>query len=97
MSINATISKMGSRKTEDYIKDIFEWYGDEVPVRKNTGCGKMGHTWWELDGEHVTLTYKNKRYMLYDKVRHIKVCELARAWEHAREFKLSNQSLEARD
>lgn len=92
--INKQIQKMQSatKHTDDIIRDIFAMYNElTLPTKEITGCGKQGNAWWIMKGMRIALTYKNKRYTLFDTLQNKKVHELINIWNYA--STLANQSL----
>lgn len=92
---NNTIIRMlngGTKKSTDWVKDIFTFYGEDLPQRQVTGVGPSGHEWWQCSGQNIILTYKNKRYTLVDIVNNTKVHELGRAWKYAYDYFMRQKS-----
>lgn len=83
--VNERIRAMhrAGRNTDDWIRDIFGAFGEEVPEKAVIGRGAGGHEWWERRGEHICVQYKNKRYTLVHHATGMVVHELGPAWEFA--------------
>ena len=95
---NNTIIKLmdgGTKKSHDWIRDIFSFFGETTPEKQVTGVGASGHEWWQCAGKNIKLIYKNKRYTLIDNMNATKVHELGNAWHYAyNQFMRTNQSQE---
>jgi hypothetical protein len=59
---------------------VFEGiFGGRVPDKKSTG-----DKWWQMEDDNYVLTYKNKRYKLYDKTERLTVRNLLPAWDYVK-------------
>lgn len=70
----------GNWNTEVVFKKIFETIGENVPEKVLVA----GTKWWSMTAGRFCLTYKNKRYVLYDYVAGKKIHNLMEALNHAR-------------
>lgn len=62
---------------------IFRAAGEDLPERRDIGAGPSGIVWWEYEGVRYKLTYRNKRYTLFDKTTGAKIANLWPAVEYA--------------
>jgi hypothetical protein len=64
-------------ETDIVFKDIF---ASELPVKKYSENNK----WWTMSSGRFTLSYKNKRYQLYDSETNKTINNLMPAWKYAK-------------
>lgn len=83
--INGRIDTMTGIKTdsESLCKMIFQVAGEEVHDKRVIGAGPTGIQWWQCESENYILSYRNKRYELYDKMEGTKIHNLWNALEYA--------------
>lgn len=82
---NRRISLMqnGSMTVDDVCKRIFDTASEALPPRTPIGVGKNGIKWWALEGQRFVITYKNKRFTMYDKTNGHIVYNLLPALDYA--------------
>lgn len=97
--VNATIESMQRTAvtSENWIREIFEAFGERLPEKQKTGIGSAGHEWWERRGVRIVIRYKNKRYSLFNIETNEVIHELAPAWKYAMELRNRRRSLEDDD
>lgn len=78
--VNRRIEMAGSQLTSArMLANIFE--GDDTVQTTNIGTGPQGHQWWQKEGRRFVVTYKFKRYVIFDKTTNTKYLRLTKAWE----------------
>lgn len=83
--LNGVIGELSNKEwnTSIIFDKIFE-IDDGCPSKEITSKG-----WWSMESVHFRLTYKNKRYILFDKEKNVKVHNLLPAWEYVNKTYMS--------
>lgn len=83
--INQRIDSMTGVNTdsESLCQKIFETTDENLPDKTVIGAGPTGVQWWKREGKRYILSYRNKRYELYDKKACRKIHNLWEALEYA--------------
>jgi hypothetical protein len=79
--LNSILENMDNWNTTTIISEIFTRIGvNELPDKIYTDNAKK---WWTMTAKHFQLTYKNKRYDLYDSIPVKRIHNLLPAWQYA--------------
>jgi hypothetical protein len=80
--INRNLADLGSLNGELWDTEILfkKIFGEELPEKKVDG------KWWTMSDDKFCLSYKNKRYTLFDKINNKKVQNLIPAWRYIEEY-----------
>jgi hypothetical protein len=87
--INQRIEAYGQGKhinTEGICRDIFHFFGEDLPEKIVIGTGTKGQQWWAYQGRRMHIIYKNKRFVAHDLLNHTTIHNLWSAWEYASEM-----------
>lgn len=80
------------KSTIEICRDIFKNFDEELPEKTVIGIGKQGKSWYEYKGQKCHLIYKNKRFILIDINKNIKINNLLPAWDYSITIKTNSDN-----
>lgn len=86
----APVKAGGNWDTELIFREIFgggDGDAGPLPEKRALGADGAGTKWWMMRDSRFCLTYKNKRYELYDSVANQKIHNLMPAWTYVRNLR----------